>query len=90
MWGPCGDHVGIMWGSELYSCDTHCRALREDPELREVVISVDTYFASVAREAVAAGADIVNDVTGGAMDPDMLRQVTNGITFPCHMSIIHS
>ena len=59
----------------LYTHGTRCRALREDPELREVVVSVDTYYASVAREAVAAGADVVNDVSGGAMDPDMLRQV---------------
>ena len=35
-------------------------------------ISIDTYHASVAAEAVEAGADIINDVTAGVMDPDML------------------
>lgn len=35
-------------------------------------LSVDTYKAKVARVAVAAGADIVNDVSGGAWDPEML------------------
>lgn len=35
------------------------------------LISVDTFRASVAREAVALGADIVNDVSGGNLDPDM-------------------
>ncbi|KAK3353592.1 Dihydropteroate synthase-like protein [Lasiosphaeria hispida] len=43
--------------------------------LKDVLISVDTYRASVAAAAVAAGADIVNDVSGGAMDPEMLPTV---------------
>lgn len=37
-----------------------------------VPISVDTTRASVAQAAVAAGADIVNDISGGTFDPDML------------------
>jgi dihydropteroate synthase len=51
--------------------------MREDPELREAVVSVDTYYASVARDAVAVGADMVNDVSGGTLDPKMLSQVMN-------------
>ncbi len=42
---------------------------------KPVLISVDTYRASVAEAAVAAGADIVNDVSGGSMDPAMLPTV---------------
>ncbi|KAK3294019.1 Dihydropteroate synthase-like protein [Chaetomium fimeti] len=42
---------------------------------RPVLISVDTYRAAVAAAAVAAGADVVNDVSGGSMDPDMLPTV---------------
>ena len=38
-------------------------------------ISVDTYAASVAANAVAAGACIVNDISGGTMDEDMLQVV---------------
>lgn len=38
-----------------------------------VPISVDTYKAGVARAACAAGAEIVNDVTGLRFDPDMAR-----------------
>ncbi|KAK0629978.1 Dihydropteroate synthase-like protein [Bombardia bombarda] len=45
------------------------------PPSEPVLISVDTYRASVAAAAVAAGADIVNDVSGGSMDPDMLPTV---------------
>ncbi len=55
----------------------------QDEELRRVlpvierlaaegaVVSVDTTRAAVAERAVAAGARIVNDVSGGLADPDM-------------------
>ncbi|GAB3247820.1 dihydropteroate synthase [Nocardioides dilutus] len=39
------------------------------------VVSVDTMRAEVAEAAVAAGAGIVNDVSGGLADPDVLRVV---------------
>ena len=39
------------------------------------VVSVDTMRAEVAEAAVAAGAAIVNDVSGGLADPDVLRVV---------------
>ena len=38
----------------------------------EAVISVDTWRASVARAAVQCGAHIINDVSGGTFDPDMI------------------
>ncbi|MDE5799876.1 MAG: dihydropteroate synthase [Paramuribaculum sp.] len=38
-------------------------------------LSVDTYRASVAREAIAAGADIVNDISGGDLDTGMIEAV---------------
>jgi len=37
----------------------------------EIPISIDTSKASVARGAIAAGAEIINDVTGLQGDPDM-------------------
>ncbi|CAM9799181.1 unnamed protein product [Ectocarpus sp. 4 AP-2014] len=40
-----------------------------------VTISVDTRRAAVAEAAVAAGADAVNDVSGGTFDPRMLATV---------------
>jgi dihydropteroate synthase len=57
----------------------------EEEELRRVLpvvrglaeggalISVDTMRAVVAEAAVAAGARIINDVSGGRSDPDMIR-----------------
>ena len=38
-----------------------------------IPISVDTYKARVAREALAAGASMINDVWGLTRDPDMAR-----------------
>lgn len=43
----------------------------------EAILSVDTYYARVAREAVSAGASIVNDISGGQLDPDMLSTVAS-------------
>lgn len=52
-------------------------ALRTLPEADHVIVSVDTYRAEVARAAVEAGADIVNDVSAGSLDPAMLSTVAN-------------
>ncbi|WWC58426.1 dihydropteroate synthase [Kwoniella dejecticola CBS 10117] len=43
-----------------------------NPRLRTVAISIDTYRASVARLAVQAGANCINDVRGGS-EPGMLE-----------------
>lgn len=48
------------------------KLIRSLPEGKEILISVDTYRASVAERAVHAGADIINDVSAGTMDADML------------------
>jgi dihydropteroate synthase len=40
-----------------------------------VPISIDTYKSDVAGAALAAGAEIVNDISGGRMDPEMLALV---------------
>ncbi|OEV01806.1 dihydropteroate synthase [Streptomyces qinglanensis] len=66
----------------------------EDEELRRVlpvvrgltgeglVVSVDTMRASVAAQAVAAGAVLVNDVSGGRADPEMVPAVADaGVPF---------
>lgn len=48
------------------------RLIRSLPESKDVLVSIDTYRAAVAEAAVHAGADIINDVSAGAMDADML------------------
>ena len=59
----------------------------EDEEIRRVVpvieglrarlpervrLSVDTYKSETAREALRAGATVVNDISGGLLDPEIL------------------
>jgi dihydropteroate synthase len=56
------------------------RVLPVITELKKVqpdaVISIDTYKASVARAAAAAGAEIVNDVSGLRWDPQMAKTIS--------------
>jgi dihydropteroate synthase len=59
---------------------------RVQPVIRElsarlpgnIRVSVDTYKAATARAALAAGATAVNDVSGGLLDPDILRVAAAG------------
>jgi 2-amino-4-hydroxy-6-hydroxymethyldihydropteridine diphosphokinase / dihydropteroate synthase len=51
--------------------------IRLMPEAQRLIISVDTFYSRVAREAVAAGADVINDVSGGLLDGDMLSTVAS-------------
>jgi dihydropteroate synthase len=53
---------------------------------RGVDISVDTMRASTAKLAVAAGASIVNDVSGGAADPEMFSTVA---ALGCKYTLMH-
>jgi dihydropteroate synthase len=41
----------------------------------EAFISVDTYYADVAKESVDAGADIINDISAGSLDARMIMAV---------------
>lgn len=38
----------------------------------QVIISIDTYYAKVAEQTINAGAAIINDISAGDIDPDML------------------
>ena len=44
-----------------------------DDALREMPISVDTTRADVARAALDAGADIINDISGGTYEPEIFE-----------------
>jgi dihydropteroate synthase len=60
---------------------TELRKLRPD-----AAISVDTYKASVARAAIAAGAEIVNDVSGLRFDSQMAKTVAE---LKCGVVLMH-
>ncbi|MBR9773832.1 MAG: dihydropteroate synthase [Cytophagales bacterium] len=53
----------------------------------DILISIDTFRSKVAKEAVNAGADMVNDISGGGLDPKMFETVGSlGVPYICmHM-----
>ncbi|KAI4089598.1 MAG: hypothetical protein LQ344_005313 [Seirophora lacunosa] len=56
--------------------------IRSNPDFNPLLLSIDTYHASVARACVEAGADIINDVSAGQLDTDMLPTVADlGCTY---------
>jgi dihydropteroate synthase len=62
--------------------DAASEAARILPVVRELVaagvaVSLDTTRAAVAAQGLAAGAAVVNDVSGGLADPDMARVVAD-------------
>lgn len=65
-------------GADRVAAETEVDRVR--PVIRElaaagVPVSIDTTRARVAELALAAGAQVVNDVSGGLADPDMARVV---------------
>lgn len=61
---------------------------RSDHQVGAVpLISVDTYHAAVAEAALEAGADWINDVSGGRRDPEIQRVVAQA---GCPYVLMHS
>ena len=44
-------------------------------EFPDAVLSIDTYRAAVAEDAVKAGADMINDISGGTFDSEMIPTI---------------
>lgn len=44
-------------------------------EFPDIPISIDTFRADVAEACIQAGAHIINDISGGTLDPDMVSTV---------------
>jgi dihydropteroate synthase len=53
----------------------------------EIMISCDTFRGKVAQEALEVGAQIINDISGGEIDPTILSVVSN---FKCPYVLMHS
>jgi dihydropteroate synthase len=70
---PQAEEVSLA--TELERVVPVIRALRENGV--SAPISVDTTKAAVARAAVAAGADWVNDISGAVYDPEMLGAIAD-------------
>jgi dihydropteroate synthase len=67
-------------GSERLSADGELKRVLPaieaiKKEFPAVFLSIDTYHAKVAKDTVAAGIDIVNDISAGELDASMLSTV---------------
>lgn len=53
----------------------------------EVLISIDTFRNEVARQTLEAGAHLINDISGGLFDPDILKTVAQlkGLYLAMHL-----
>lgn len=59
--------------AELEQLLPYLLAIRK--EFPETFISIDTIHAEVAKEAISNGADLINDISGGALDSEILKIV---------------
>ncbi|NJN60980.1 MAG: dihydropteroate synthase [Coleofasciculaceae cyanobacterium RL_1_1] len=67
---PGAEEVGVE-----IECDRVIPVITAIRAESDIPISIDTYHSTVARAAIAAGANLVNDVTGGQSDTAMLPTI---------------
>ncbi len=67
--------IPVDQNTELTRVIPIIEAIRQHPDIHQIPISIDTTKAAVAQAAIQAGADIVNDVSGGQIDPEMFPTV---------------
>ncbi|OAG43959.1 dihydropteroate synthase [Fonsecaea monophora] len=70
---PKADYLGPK--EELERILPVIRIIREMKEAENIALSIDTFHSDVARQTILAGADIINDVSAGLLDPQMLPTV---------------
>lgn len=77
--GACSTRPGSLPPEPALERDRLCAGVEAVRKAfgRDAIISVDTFRASVARDAVLAGADIINDIGGGTLDADMFSVVAD-------------
>lgn len=78
-------------GSEKVSAEEELRrvipVIKELHRQTDVLISIDTYKAEVAKQALLAGAHIINDVWGAQADPQMGQVAAE---FGCPIILMHN
>jgi dihydropteroate synthase len=67
-------------GSEMIDAEEEARRVLPAVEMiakhfPQALVSIDTFYATVARQAVDAGACMINDVSAGTIDPLMIQTV---------------
>ncbi|AET37373.1 trifunctional dihydropteroate synthetase/dihydrohydroxymethylpterin pyrophosphokinase/dihydroneopterin aldolase FOL1 Ecym_1119 [Eremothecium cymbalariae DBVPG len=78
--GGCSTRPGALQidlQEELTRVIPVIRNIRECSELPQdrIVLSVDTYRSEVAKAAIEAGVDMVNDISGGRLDANMFKVI---------------
>lgn len=74
--GAYSTRPGAMEVGESEECDRLLPVVEIlNKQLPQAILSVDTYRSNVARLSVMAGADIINDIGGGDLDPAMFETV---------------
>jgi len=63
----------ISWEEELKRVVPVINSIKK--KFPDVILSIDTFRSKVAKESVENGVDIVNDISGGELDPDMIPLV---------------
>jgi len=74
----------ISWEEEIKRTIPYIKKITK---LFKVPISIDTYKARVAKEAIDAGAEMVNDISGLRFDPYMAEIVSSNKAFLVTMHI---
>lgn len=65
--------IEIPESEEISRIVTAVTAIRS--RFPEAILSIDTYRASVAEAALETGADMINDISGGTFDPEMIPTI---------------
>lgn len=74
--GACSTRPGSPQPTEIEEFERLIKVIKSVRKAYpEILISVDTYRATIAEQAVNAGANIVNDISGGTIDPQMFETV---------------
>jgi dihydropteroate synthase len=81
--GAVSTRPGAKMVSEQEESDRLLRALISlTDEFPDAIISIDTCRSNIAKEAAKAGAAIINDISGGTADPEMMKTVADcGLPF---------
>lgn len=81
--GGYSSRPGALDISESEEADRVLPVIEKLVKIRpEVLISIDTFRSQVARQALEAGAAMVNDISGGLRDPGMLPLIADK-NVPC-------
>lgn len=85
--GGASSRPGASIVSPSEECDRVLPVIEALSKIGSVPLSVDTNSAFVARKALDAGATIINDISAGRHDPDMIQVIAE---YGCTVVLMHS